>query len=175
MHATPKIMARFYLAVCQAVLLYGSDTWVMSQKSLQRLETFHHRCARHIVHRHIRKLSNSSWLYPPSHEVLQICSLMPVSFYIHQRKQHLLHCYAEPCSILYEYCKNSVQHNNSSNHCGGNFNHSRTQLVRGRHTAGTHTNTHTHTDKKLLVLVLCCTYSTPSTSALLRTVYSTIC
>jgi hypothetical protein len=39
--ADSKTMARFYLAVVQAKLLYGSKTWVLSRRLLDRLEHFH--------------------------------------------------------------------------------------------------------------------------------------
>jgi hypothetical protein len=34
-------MARFYLAVVQAKLLYGSETWALSKHQLDHLEQFH--------------------------------------------------------------------------------------------------------------------------------------
>ena len=51
--ADSRVMGHFYLAVIQAQLLYGSETWVISQHALKRLESFHHRCVRAIAHRHI--------------------------------------------------------------------------------------------------------------------------
>ena len=39
--AEPKVMARFYLAIIQAILLYGSETWVLTTRLLQHLEHFH--------------------------------------------------------------------------------------------------------------------------------------
>jgi hypothetical protein len=39
--ADSKTMARFYLAVVQAKLLYGSETWVLSRRLLDCLEHFH--------------------------------------------------------------------------------------------------------------------------------------
>jgi hypothetical protein len=40
-NASPKDMARFYMAVVQAILLSGSESWVISKGTLRRLETFH--------------------------------------------------------------------------------------------------------------------------------------
>jgi hypothetical protein len=65
--ADSKTMAHFYLAVFQAKLLYGSETWVLSRCLLDRLERFHARCARYIAHRHIRCLPDITWEYPPSY------------------------------------------------------------------------------------------------------------
>ena len=44
-NASPWVAAKFYKAVVQAVLLYGSETWVLSPTALARLEGFHIRAA----------------------------------------------------------------------------------------------------------------------------------
>jgi hypothetical protein len=59
--ADSKTMARFYLAVVQAKLLYGSETWVLSRHLLDCLEHFHARCACYIAHRHIHCLPYNTW------------------------------------------------------------------------------------------------------------------
>ena len=41
----PRVAAKFYIAVVQAVLLYGSKTWVLSATALASLEGFHIRAA----------------------------------------------------------------------------------------------------------------------------------
>jgi hypothetical protein len=40
-HTAPRIAAKFYKAVVQAVLLYGSETWNLTNWALARLEGFH--------------------------------------------------------------------------------------------------------------------------------------
>jgi hypothetical protein len=40
-NATPRVAAKFYKAVVQAVLLYGSETWNLTKAVLARLEGFH--------------------------------------------------------------------------------------------------------------------------------------
>ena len=47
--ANPKTMAMFYKAVVQSVLLFGSETWVISERMLKALSGFHHRAARRIT------------------------------------------------------------------------------------------------------------------------------
>ncbi len=42
---SPIIAAKFYLAVVQAILLYGSKTWVISPHAMAHLEEFHIRAA----------------------------------------------------------------------------------------------------------------------------------
>jgi hypothetical protein len=46
-------MGKFYTAVVQSVLLYGSETWVLSEKMRRMLEGFHNRCARQMMKRFI--------------------------------------------------------------------------------------------------------------------------
>jgi hypothetical protein len=40
-NATPRVAAKFYKAVVQAVLLYGSKMWNLTKAVLARLEGFH--------------------------------------------------------------------------------------------------------------------------------------
>jgi hypothetical protein len=44
-HTPPQVTAKFYTAVVQAMLLYGSKTWVLSPMALACLEGFHIRAA----------------------------------------------------------------------------------------------------------------------------------
>jgi hypothetical protein len=45
-NATPQVAAKFYKAVVQAVLLYGSKTWNLTKAVLARLEGFHVQAAK---------------------------------------------------------------------------------------------------------------------------------
>jgi hypothetical protein len=99
----PKTMAHFYMAVVQSVLLYGSETWVLTKRLLQRLERFHARCARHMAHRHIRHLPDGTWQHPHTDQILEICGLSPISAAIAKRKTTLLH-YATTYSQVYRRC-----------------------------------------------------------------------
>ncbi len=40
-NTSPRVAAKFYTAVVQAVLLFGSKTWILSTTALARLEGFH--------------------------------------------------------------------------------------------------------------------------------------
>ena len=40
-NTTPRVAAKFYKAVVQSVLLYGSETWNLSRAVLAQLEGFH--------------------------------------------------------------------------------------------------------------------------------------
>lgn len=106
--ARSRTLARFYLAVVQAVLLHGSETWVLTQRQRRRLDTFHHRSARFIANEHIRQLPNGEWITPHSDDILERCGLSPISTYIAKSKTRLLHNYAEPFSLTYRQCLASV-------------------------------------------------------------------
>ncbi len=49
----PTAMASVYKAVVQAVLLYGSESWVLTLAMEKKLQSFHRRCARFITGQHI--------------------------------------------------------------------------------------------------------------------------
>lgn len=89
--SNPKVMGYFYKAVCQAVLLYGCETWVITSKIRNALESFHHRVARQISHHVIRfDSTRGEWLYPPIDAALREASLLPLEDYIIRRRCYLL-------------------------------------------------------------------------------------
>jgi hypothetical protein len=64
--SSPKVMGYYYKAVCQAILLYGCETWVITEAILNKLESFHHRVARQISRHRIHPDPNTGeWIYPP--------------------------------------------------------------------------------------------------------------
>ena len=83
----PKVMGYFYKAIVQAVLLYGSESWTLSESMLQRIRSFHSRVARYICRRHIRKLEDDTWEYPPTAEVLEKSGLFTIDEYIRRRRE----------------------------------------------------------------------------------------
>jgi len=101
---SPHVMAYFYKTIVQSILLYGSETWVLSQRLRRRLDSFHLRCARLMAHRHIRQLPTGEWEHPDSMEVLELCKMSPLSTYIAKRKTTILQSFAIPHSELYKQC-----------------------------------------------------------------------
>ena len=79
-------MARFYVTVVQAVLLYGADSWVVTEKDMNKLESFHKRAIRHMTGTHICKLSDKEWVFPDHSELLLKCRLFPMSIYLERRR-----------------------------------------------------------------------------------------
>ena len=88
------------------MLLFGSETWVLSSRALNQLERFHAHCAWGIAHRHIRHCSDGTWIYPPMAEVLHACHLLPISTYIQQQHHNLFEHYALHHSVRYQQCLN---------------------------------------------------------------------
>jgi hypothetical protein len=88
--ASPKTMAKFYKAIVQSVLLYGSESWVLSAHSIRKLESFHRRCPRCITGRHIHPNEEGIWIYPSSAETLEIAGLLPIDECIRRRVQTVL-------------------------------------------------------------------------------------
>jgi hypothetical protein len=86
----PRTMAKFYMAIVQAVLLFGSETWALTKDMERRLDSFHHRCARHLTHRHIQQKPDGTWECPRSKEVLEEAGLSTIREMIENRKRNLM-------------------------------------------------------------------------------------
>ena len=68
--ANSKCIAKFYICVVQAVLLYGADSWTVSQRNKDKLQSFHRRVIRYITGTHIRRNGDDGWEYPKHEELL---------------------------------------------------------------------------------------------------------
>ena len=87
-NASPRVAAKFYKAVVQAVLLYGSETWVLSSTALARLEGFHIRATYRMAQKNKPcRGPGYRWVYPKSEDVLEECGLKPIAEYINVRQQ----------------------------------------------------------------------------------------
>ena len=108
--ASAKCMAKFYITIVQAVLLYGADSWVVSKRDLERLRSFHHRAVRYITGRHIRKKGEDHWEYPHHEDLLKECKLFPIEVYIERRRGTLMNYFAENCKDLLDETKSVKKH-----------------------------------------------------------------
>jgi len=87
----PKVAAMFYKATVQAVLLFGSETWVLTPPMLKALEGFHHRVARQLTGKVGRYLPREDrWVYPPIDEVLAEAGLFKLEVYIRRRQNRIV-------------------------------------------------------------------------------------
>ena len=67
----PRIAAKFYKAVVQAVLLYGSETWNLNKSAFAQLKGFHVRAAYKMARKHRPKRgAHGVWVYPTMADVL---------------------------------------------------------------------------------------------------------
>lgn len=87
--ASARIMSRFYFVILKSVLLYGAETWVITNKNVKNLEAFHNRCARHMCRQHIKLNKNGTWIYPSTKTVLEKCNMSPIRKYIKQQREKL--------------------------------------------------------------------------------------
>jgi hypothetical protein len=83
-NTTPRVAAKFYKAVVQSVLLYGSKTWNLTRAVLAQLEGFHVRAAYKMVRKYKpRKGLFGKWNYPLTKDaVLKECGLHSMEEYI---------------------------------------------------------------------------------------------
>jgi Reverse transcriptase (RNA-dependent DNA polymerase) len=89
--AKTKVISRFYESVILSVLLYGSETWVMTDQHYRALNTFHKVAARKIAQLPIRyDGEKEEWIYPPLQKVFEKTGLSPLYDYIHKRREYIL-------------------------------------------------------------------------------------
>ena len=79
----------FYKAIMQAVLLFGSESWCLLSANMRSLEGFHIRAVRRMTGMIPKKLSDDSWQYPDSAEVLKAACLHIAREYI-QVQRHIV-------------------------------------------------------------------------------------
>ena len=84
--------SRIYLVVVSTVLLYGAETWVLTDRIRRVLQAFHHSCARSITRTFIRRIGigregDDQWVYPSTSEVLNKARLLPIEEYITKRQE----------------------------------------------------------------------------------------
>lgn len=88
--ANSKVMGSFYKTIIQSVLLYGSESWVISNHMMKSLRSFHRRCARFITGKHIYRDIYGDWYQPDSKEVLEKAGLWTIEEYIARRKETVM-------------------------------------------------------------------------------------
>ena len=54
----------FYIAVTQQALLFGAETWVLTEKMEKALDAFQGRVVRKLTGRHPRRGRDGEWNYP---------------------------------------------------------------------------------------------------------------
>ena len=87
--ASALVMAKFYITIVQAVLLFGADSWAVTSRDLNKLRSFHRRAVRHMSGDHIRKDKDGIWHYPDHDSLLQKCELSSMEVYLERRRNTL--------------------------------------------------------------------------------------
>ena len=105
-----KTMAKFYITIVQAVLLYGADSWVISKRDMTRLNSFHKRVVRYLTGKHIRKHNDGNWEYPNHEVLLKECGLLPLEIYIERRRGTLRTYLQEYRADLLEEAEQITKH-----------------------------------------------------------------
>ena len=86
--STPRISGLFYKAVVQAVLLYGCESWVLTDKVWKTLESFHNRAARRISRKMPYKVGED-WVYPPIAEAREEAGFYTIQHYVEKRQNRV--------------------------------------------------------------------------------------
>jgi hypothetical protein len=82
----PKVSAKFYKAVVQSVLLYGSKSWNLITTTLTQLEESNIRAASRMAKKHKPlRGRNQVWVYPATSNVLKECRMHSIAHYIDVR------------------------------------------------------------------------------------------
>jgi hypothetical protein len=107
-NAPPRTSAKFYKAIVQSVLLYGSKMWVPSKAVMARLEGFHICTVYRMAKEHVPcRGPYRQWNYPPSNKVLKECGMHIIQHYTDVWRQTITR-YTVDCSIFAE-CKEADQ------------------------------------------------------------------
>ena len=88
--AAPRIAGKFFNAVVQAVLLYLSKTWCLTEGLLQELQGFQPLSAWGMAREHKpRRTEAGEWEYPATEDVLREVGLKPIRRLIQARLAHI--------------------------------------------------------------------------------------
>ena len=83
-----------YKALDRLVLMYGSDSWVMTEAILQVLEDVHHQVYRPITVITATRGVGREWEYPPVVAALEASGLNPIMDYIRRRQSTIAENFA---------------------------------------------------------------------------------
>ena len=86
--ATPRITGFFYKAATQAVLLYGCESWVLTDQVWKTLESFHNRAARRIARKMAYKVGDA-WVYPDIDGAREDAGLYTIHHYVDKRQNRV--------------------------------------------------------------------------------------
>ena len=103
----PKVSRTFYIAVTQAVLLFGSETWVLTARMEKALDSFHSRVARKIAGRQLWRRKDGTWYYPSLAVAMKEAGIVQIRTSI-LRRQNTVAQFIATWPIL-DLCENSTR------------------------------------------------------------------
>jgi hypothetical protein len=107
-NAPPRTSAKFYQAIMQSVLLYGSKMWVLSKAVMARLDGFHIHVVYWIAKEHVpHQGPHRQWVFPSSNKVIVECRMHTIQHYIDVQQQTIAQ-YVVDCNIFAE-CREADQ------------------------------------------------------------------
>eukprot|EP00985_Skeletonema_marinoi_P020434 scaffold12160_cov75-Skeletonema_marinoi.AAC.6 len=85
----PRVCGMFFKAIVQAVLLYGSETWVLTDSAMRCLEGFYYRatCRMARENRPKKNRQTGEWTYPARKDVFEEVGLYTLTEYIDRRRK----------------------------------------------------------------------------------------
>jgi hypothetical protein len=111
-NASPHVCSIFYKATVQLILLFGSETWNLSPKSLKCLKGFHLWGDWCMAGKRPMKLQDGTWKYPNSTAVLDEVRLKTIARYIGVQRQHIDSYIVD--KPIFQTCLNGVMRRGSS-------------------------------------------------------------
>ena len=81
--ARDDISGHIYLAVVKSVLLYGSETWVMTLCTRRVLGGFHHSVDHRMTGRQPQRGKDGVWIYPILEDAMAEVGLQEVGAYVY--------------------------------------------------------------------------------------------
>jgi hypothetical protein len=103
--ADPKTMATFYRTVVLYVILYGSESWVLTSDLMRQLRSFHRRCCRGLTGKFIRQDEEGEWTAQKARKYLKKVRVLTIEEYIQRRRDTIMK-YAQTRDI-YGKCNSS--------------------------------------------------------------------
>jgi len=88
--ANPRIFGVFYKAVLQSVLLFGCESWTMTDAMWNALKGFHHWAARRMAKMMACRGPGGVWIYPPLEEALKEAGLYTMEHRVTKRQQRVV-------------------------------------------------------------------------------------
>ena len=96
----------FDKAIIQSVLLFGVETWTVTNAMMEILESFHHHVARRLSGPIPYRSPDGAWIYPPLKEAMDKAGLWTMKEYV-RRRQATVEDYVATRPI-YQLCTQAI-------------------------------------------------------------------